>query len=151
MMQGVRGQTLLGQPCWACRPMPLYGCGAANTCLVALQSLWRMCPQCAWGSSLLCPALRCLCRAVLRHMARIGDFREGFLTPELVHEFGHLDGVANIRCACRLWQTQPQLSKGRRYTYALSCKGVLAAALHPACMGWRYTEAQQSKGKPAQN
>uniref|UniRef100_A0A7S3R957 Oxidation resistance protein 1 n=1 Tax=Dunaliella tertiolecta TaxID=3047 RepID=A0A7S3R957_DUNTE len=35
--------------------------------------------------------------SVLRHMARIADFREGFLTPELVHEFGHLDGITNIR------------------------------------------------------
>ncbi|KAF5829336.1 hypothetical protein DUNSADRAFT_16212 [Dunaliella salina] len=34
---------------------------------------------------------------VLRHMARIADFREGFLTPELVHVFGHLDGITNIR------------------------------------------------------
>jgi len=35
--------------------------------------------------------------AVLRHMARIGDFREAFLTPELMHEHGHLDGISNIR------------------------------------------------------
>ncbi|GFR52476.1 hypothetical protein Agub_g15045, partial [Astrephomene gubernaculifera] len=37
--------------------------------------------------------------AVLRHMARIGDFREAFLSPELVAAHGAEDGIANIRDA----------------------------------------------------
>lgn len=40
----------------------------------------------------------CCCdRAVLRHMSRIGDFREAFLSPELVSAFGNEDGITNIR------------------------------------------------------
>ncbi|KAG2498182.1 hypothetical protein HYH03_003937 [Edaphochlamys debaryana] len=35
--------------------------------------------------------------AVLRHMARIGDFREAFLSPELVAGHGAEDGLHNIR------------------------------------------------------
>ncbi|KAL6759905.1 TLD-domain-containing protein [Haematococcus lacustris] len=34
---------------------------------------------------------------VLRHMARIGDFREGCLAPDLVARHGHMDGVTSIR------------------------------------------------------
>jgi len=34
---------------------------------------------------------------VLRHMARIGDFREAFLSPELVTAHGAEDGITNIR------------------------------------------------------
>ncbi|KAG2451189.1 hypothetical protein HYH02_003796 [Chlamydomonas schloesseri] len=37
--------------------------------------------------------------AVLRHMARIGDFREAFLSPELVSRHGSEDGIVNIRDA----------------------------------------------------
>ncbi|KAG2435847.1 hypothetical protein HXX76_007042 [Chlamydomonas incerta] len=36
---------------------------------------------------------------VLRHMARIGDFREAFLSPELVARHGAEDGIANVRDA----------------------------------------------------
>ncbi|GIL55153.1 hypothetical protein Vafri_10748 [Volvox africanus] len=35
--------------------------------------------------------------AVLRHMARIGDFREAFLSPQLVATHGSVDGITNIR------------------------------------------------------
>lgn len=35
--------------------------------------------------------------AVLRHTARIGDFREAHLSPELVAEFGKEDGITCIR------------------------------------------------------
>jgi hypothetical protein len=31
-------------------------------------------------------------------MARIGDFREAFLSPELVAQHGREDGISNIRC-----------------------------------------------------
>lgn len=34
---------------------------------------------------------------VLRHMARIGDFREAFLTPELVAQHGAEDKLSNVR------------------------------------------------------
>ncbi|GLC41538.1 hypothetical protein PLESTM_001212500 [Pleodorina starrii] len=37
--------------------------------------------------------------AVLRHMARIGDFREAFLSPQLVATHGSEDGISNIRDA----------------------------------------------------
>mmetsp|Transcript_16630 Transcript_16630/g.30099 ORF Transcript_16630/g.30099 Transcript_16630/m.30099 type:complete len:366 (-) Transcript_16630:581-1678(-) len=37
--------------------------------------------------------------SVLRHTARVGDFREAFLCPELVLLHGHSDGVENIRDA----------------------------------------------------
>ncbi|GIL82720.1 hypothetical protein Vretimale_8294 [Volvox reticuliferus] len=37
--------------------------------------------------------------AVLRHMARIGDFREAFLSPQLVATHGSEDGITNIRDA----------------------------------------------------
>ena len=33
----------------------------------------------------------------LRHMARIGDFREAHISPELVSEFGSEDGLTNVR------------------------------------------------------
>uniref|UniRef100_A0A7R9YSI3 Oxidation resistance protein 1 n=1 Tax=Chlamydomonas euryale TaxID=1486919 RepID=A0A7R9YSI3_9CHLO len=36
---------------------------------------------------------------VLRHMARIGDFREALLSPELVAQHGAVDGVTNVRDA----------------------------------------------------
>ncbi|GAX76085.1 hypothetical protein CEUSTIGMA_g3528.t1 [Chlamydomonas eustigma] len=36
---------------------------------------------------------------VLRHMSRIGDFREAFLSPELVTSFGSEDGLTNVRDA----------------------------------------------------
>ena len=35
---------------------------------------------------------------VLRHMARIGDFREAYMSPELVTAFGAEDGLTNVRC-----------------------------------------------------
>jgi len=35
--------------------------------------------------------------AVLRHMARIGDFREAFLSPDLVTAYGTEDGIGFIR------------------------------------------------------
>lgn len=37
--------------------------------------------------------------AVLRHMARIGDFREAFLSPDLVAAHGPEDGITTIRDA----------------------------------------------------
>eukprot|EP00198_Chlamydomonas_reinhardtii_P002645 XP_001691981.1 predicted protein [Chlamydomonas reinhardtii] len=37
--------------------------------------------------------------SVLRHMARIGDFREAFLSPELVSTHGAEDGIVNVRDA----------------------------------------------------
>eukprot|EP00798_Chlamydomonas_sp_ICE-L_P000839 gene839-33570_t len=37
--------------------------------------------------------------AVLKHMARIGDFREAFLSPEMVAAHGREDGLQNIRDA----------------------------------------------------
>lgn len=44
--------------------------------------------------------LRLMHLPVLRAMARIGDFREALLSPELVSRFGADDGITNIRWAC---------------------------------------------------
>lgn len=37
------------------------------------------------------PLALCCVVTVLRHMARVGDFREAFLSPELVAAFGSED------------------------------------------------------------
>lgn len=67
--------------------------------------------------------------AVLRHMARIGDFREAFLSPQLVATHGVEDGITNIRCGLRCGEGRDQ--RGGRET-ACTVKGrFLMTFQHP--------------------